>query len=256
MYFHGAPTSRLDLVGLEEAFDSLDVTVVSPDRPGYGGSSPQPGRGLSDWPADVAELADHLGFNRFAVIGMSSGGPYAAVCAASLPDRLSGAGIVAGVTDMSWPSAWDGYYQSEATVMRLADESAATDWYVQHYGADGSRFFDETGDLAPADAAMFEDQDTAAGFLATMTEAFRQGVGGLAQDITIQGRGWPFDPAAISVPVTVLHGEADTLVPIAHGRHTAEVIPTATLSTFPDHGHLSIMSEIPRLAAELATLAN
>ena len=256
MYFHGAPTSRLDLVGWEEAFDSLGVTVVSPDRPGYGGSSPQPGRGLSDWPVDVAELADHLGLNRFAVIGTSSGGAYAAVCAASLPGRVSGAGIVAGVTDMSWPRAWDGYYQSEATVMRLGDESAATDWYVEHYGADGSGFFDETGDLAPADAAMFEDQDTAAGFLATMTEAFRQGVGGLAQDVTIQGRGWSFDPAAISVPVAVLHGEADTLVPIAHGRHTAEVIPTATLSTFPAHGHLSIMNEIPRLAAQLATLSN
>ena len=157
---------------------------------------------------------------------------------------------------MSWPRAWDGYYGSEATVMRLGDELAATDWYVEHYGADGSRFFDETGDVAPADAAMFEDQSTAAGLLATMTEAFRQGVGGLAQDVTIQGRGWPFDPAAISLPVTVLHGEADTLVPIAHGRHTAEVIPTATLSTFPTHGHLSIMNEIPRLAAELATLAN
>ena len=256
MYFHGAPTSRLDLVGLDEAFNSLGVRVVSADRPGYGGSSAQPERTLSDWPVDVAELADHLGLDRFAVIGLSSGGPYAAVCAASLPDRVSGAGIVAGVTDMNWPGAWDGYAQSEATVMRLGDESAAIEWCAEHYGADGSGFFDDTGDLAPADEAMFQDQDAAAGFFATVTEAFRQGVAGFARDITVQGRGWSFDLAAVSVPVAVLHGEADTIVPIAHGRHTAEVIPNATLSTFPDHGHLSIMSEIPQLVAELAPPAD
>ena len=44
VYFHGAPTSRLDLIGLEESFSALGVRVVSPDRPGYGRSSPQPGR--------------------------------------------------------------------------------------------------------------------------------------------------------------------------------------------------------------------
>jgi pimeloyl-ACP methyl ester carboxylesterase len=251
MYFHGAPTSRLDLVRFEDAFESLGVRVVSPDRPGYGGSSPQPGRIRGDWPADVAELADHLGLDRFSVIGYSSGGPYAVACAALLPDRVSAAGVVAGVTDMGWLGAWDGYLEAESTVMRLADEAAATDWYVEHYGADGAGFFDEAGDLAPADAALFEDEEAAAGFFATVTEALRQGVAGYAQDVTVQGRGWAFDPTDISVPITVLHGEADTFVSITHGRHTAELIPTATLSTFADHGHLSIMSEIPQLAAKL-----
>ena len=61
IYFHGAPSTRLDLVAYDEAFASLDVRVVCPDRPGYGTSSPQPGRQLQDWPGDVAALADHLG---------------------------------------------------------------------------------------------------------------------------------------------------------------------------------------------------
>lgn len=251
MYFHGAPTSRLDLVGMEDAFRSAGVLVVSADRPGYGGSSPQPGRRLSDWPGDVVELADHLGLGRFAVVGLSAGGPYAAACAASLSDRLLGAGIVAGVTDMNWPPAWDHYPEPEAAVRRVGDESAVFDWCSEQYGPDGSRYLDGAGDLAPADMAMFEDQDAAAGFFATVTEAFLQGVRGFAQDITVQSRGWSFDPAAISVPVAVLHGEADTMVPVAHGRHTAEVIPTSSMRTFPDHGHLSIMSEIPQLAADL-----
>ena len=250
MYFHGAPGSRLDLVNFEEDLTSLGVRIVSPDRPGYGASSPQLGRHLSDWPADIAALADHLGLGRFAAIGYSSGGAYAAVAASSLPDRVFGAAIVAGTTDMRWPDAWDGSLSSEPA-MRLGDEDAATDFYVDLYGADGARFFDGTGDLAPADTALFEDQDATAAFLATIAEAFRQGVDGFAQDAVVQSRGWPFDPVAVSVPVEVLHGEADTFVPIAHGRHTAEVLPTATLTTFADHGHLSIIYEIPELAARL-----
>lgn len=81
-FFHGAPMSRLHLVPLEEQFAARGLRVISPDRPGYGRSSPQPGRSLSDWPADVTGLADALGLDRFLVAGHSSGGAYALACAA------------------------------------------------------------------------------------------------------------------------------------------------------------------------------
>jgi pimeloyl-ACP methyl ester carboxylesterase len=68
MYFHGAPTSRLDLVGFEDLFTERGLRVVSADRPGYGRSSPQPGRTMRDWPADVAALADHLDIDEFIVV--------------------------------------------------------------------------------------------------------------------------------------------------------------------------------------------
>jgi pimeloyl-ACP methyl ester carboxylesterase len=254
MYFHGAPSSRLDLalLGLEATFDELGVRVVSPDRPGYGGSSPQPRRRLEDWPADVAALADHLGVHRLAVIGASSGGPYVVACAALLPERVASAGIIAGLTDMGWPPAWGGIGANEAALMRLGDEAEAVTWCEEHYGADGSGFADEGFDDLPAvDAAVLDDEATAAAFVTTFAEAFRQGVAGYAQDITAQGRPWSFDTATIAAPVRVLHGEADTLVSVAHGRHTAEVIPGAELVTWADHGHLSILAEIPRLVADL-----
>jgi len=251
VYFHGAPTSRLDLAGLEESFSALGVRAVSPDRPGYGRSSPQAGRGFNDWGRDVAALADHLRVERFAVMGLSSGGPYAVACAALLPERIISAGVIAGVTDMGWPGAWEGYAQLEATLMRIGDEAAAVRWCEEHYGPDGSKFFEGVGELAPADVALLEDETVATGFFTTVSEAFHQGVGGFAQDITVQGRPWPFDPSLITAPTRVLHGQADTIVPIAHGRHTADVIPSASLTAFPNHGHLSIITEIPQLSADL-----
>jgi pimeloyl-ACP methyl ester carboxylesterase len=252
MYFHGAPTSRLDLTVFEDAFTASDVRVVSPDRPGYGGSSPLAGRRREDWPVDVASLADHLGVERFAVMGLSSGGPYAVACSALLPERVASAGVVGGVTDFGWDGAWDGYLEDEGALMWIGDEAKAVAWCEARYGADGSGFLEGgLGELPPADQAALDDEALATVLFTTVGEAFRQGVGGYAQDIVLQGEPWAFDTGAIVAPVWVLHGEADTLVPVAHARHTAEMIPGATLSTWPDHGHISIFSEIRQLAADL-----
>ena len=253
LYFHGAPSSRLDLTAYDEAFAAVDVRVVCPDRPGYGTSSPQLGRRLDDWPADVAALANHLERERFAVTGISSGGPYVVVCAAELPERIAAAAVVAGVTDFSWPDAYEGYDDLWITISRFGDEAQATAWCDEHLGADGSRLMEQVPELAPADHAFLEDAATAKVFAVTMAEAFRQGTGGFAQDLTIEGRPWAFDPGTIAVPVRILHGEADTLAPLAHARHTAELIPGSVVEILPGHGHVSMFNEFPRLIAELAT---
>jgi pimeloyl-ACP methyl ester carboxylesterase len=236
----------------EDDFVARDVRVVSADRPGYGESSPQPGRRREGWPSDVRAVADHLGVERFGVMGFSSGGPYAVVCAALVTDRVAAAGVVSGVTDFGWPGAWDGYPETETTLMQIGDEAKATEWCEARYGPDGSRFMETgLGELAPADQVALTDDAFATGLMTSVREAFRQGVSGYAQDIMLQGRPWSFDPSAIVAPVWILHGEADTLAPIAHGRHTGELIPPAKLATWPDQGHISLITKIPDLTADL-----
>jgi pimeloyl-ACP methyl ester carboxylesterase len=126
--------------------------------------------------------------------------------------------------------------------------------YAVACGADGSRFFEFTT-LAPADAALLEDHDRAQTLLATIVESFRQGVRGLAADLTIQGMPWPFDPSAVRAPTVVLHGDADPYLPVAHGRHTAEVIPNARFVLKPGQGHVSLIRVIPQLCTDLLALA-
>src|SRR4051812_3992649 len=109
VYCHGAPGSRLDVVWLEDAFADAGVRVVSLDRPGMGGSSLSPGRTIGGWPDQVEAVADHLGIDRFAVMGLSSGGPYVVACAARCPDRVVAAAVVAGVTNMGWSGAFDDF---------------------------------------------------------------------------------------------------------------------------------------------------
>lgn len=251
-FFHGAPMSRLHLAYLEESLRVERVRVVSPDRPSYGESSPQPGRSMTDWPSDVESLADTLELDRFMVAGHSSGGPYAVACAALLPGRVSGGVIFGGVTDMGWPGAWDGYIESERQLMRLPDEAATLLWCEREYGADGSGFLSASDfDFPEVDDALMADEQIGAAIVAAVTEAFRQGVGGYAQDVAVQGRPWPFDPGRIIAPIEVVHGALDDAIPLAHSRHTAELIPGARLRIVPGHGHMTTLSLLPALASSL-----
>ncbi len=121
LYFHGSPSSRLEplLLG-DDAFIRLGLRGIAPDRPGMGGSDFQAGRGFSHLPADVSALADALGLKRFAVLGNSGGGPYAAVCAARIPERLSAAVIVSGGWRMDWAEARRNLPFVNRLVLRLA----------------------------------------------------------------------------------------------------------------------------------------
>src|SRR5690348_5574117 len=73
------------------------IRLLAYDRPGYGGSSPAPDRSVADAAADSAALADALGIERFAVWGISGGGPHALACAAQLPDRVVATASLASV---------------------------------------------------------------------------------------------------------------------------------------------------------------
>lgn len=253
MYFHGAPSSRLDLAYFEDDLTARGVRVISADRPGFGRSSPRPGRAREDWPTDVAALADHIEVDRFAVMGLSSGGPYAVACAALLADRVVAAAVVEGETDFAWAQAWDDYSEYEATLMRIGDEAQGAAWCEDRYGSDGVGFFEVMQDISPADQAAFDDEAFTAALTASVREAFRQGVGAYAQDVVLQGKPWAFDPHAIIAPVLVHHGEADTMTPVAHSKHTADLIPGARLRIWPEEGHISLITKIPDIAAELVT---
>lgn len=251
MHFHGAPSSRYMLDIYDDIFSDAGLRVVSPERPGYGGSSPQPGRTMADWPNDVEALADSLGVGEFVALGSSSGGPYTVACCALLSDRVIGGLVIAGATDFSWPEAREGYPAVELAIMDLEDEAEATAYCEERFGPDGSGFFEEDPlDWPEPDEAFMADKEMRDHMMRTMGAAFAQGVAGYAQDMVIQGRPWPFDPEEITCPVQVVHGELDDITPMAHSRYTAHIIPGANFETVSGHGHASILDEMPRLTAE------
>ncbi|MGI0052741.1 MAG: alpha/beta fold hydrolase [Thermoplasmata archaeon] len=94
---HGSPGSRMVYAPFSADAAAKGIRLISYDRPGYGASSPAPGRRVVDEAANVAAIADDLGIDRFAVWGFSGGGAPALACAAALPRRVVAAASLAGV---------------------------------------------------------------------------------------------------------------------------------------------------------------
>ncbi|MCP4936236.1 MAG: alpha/beta hydrolase, partial [bacterium] len=110
IYFHGFPSSRLDwqLFNDNDMLVELNARIIAPDRPGYGLSDFTRHRKIADWSEDVVALADALKIERFAVLGISGGGPYAAACAFGIRERLVKVGIVCGMGPPNAPGVADG----------------------------------------------------------------------------------------------------------------------------------------------------
>jgi pimeloyl-ACP methyl ester carboxylesterase len=247
-WHHGSPNIGSPPEPLFAAAEANGLRWVSYDRPGYGGSSPHDGRTVASAAADVAAIADALGIGQFAVFGHSGGGPHALACAALLPQR-----VVAAVS-VSAPAPYD------------AD---GLDWFAgsppsiaaENRAATGGRaaLEEHWAQAEPEDmAAFFTEADMAAlggswSWLAGVaSQAIEQGNEGYLEDTLAGVQPWGFEPGAIGVPVLIMHGANDKMVPSAHGQWLAAHIPAAELRVVPDTGHITVLDTAPQALTWLA----
>ena len=248
LWCHGGPGSRLEPKGLEAFAGPMGFRLIGIDRPGYGLSSPKPGRSIADWVPDGLAVADHLGVDRFVAVGCSTGGAYSLALAALAPDRVLGAIPTCGLTDMR-SDVKQAMPPNRATqdVWAALDREMAIAIATEEFGADGKHMLDVASQagLCPADEALLANPSFADGFDDAIAAMFAQGAAGYADDRIADGVGWgSFDVNAIRCPVVVLHGGSDTVVPVANAEHTASVVPGARLHIEPDMGHFSIVGHV------------
>jgi pimeloyl-ACP methyl ester carboxylesterase len=250
-YFHGVPSSRIEfnMVRNEQLLETLDLRVMALDRPGIGLSGFQPGRRFLDWPRDVICLADHLGFDRFAIVGYSGGGPYAAACAFSIPERITKAAIVSGTGPFTEPALVEGIPQANQRFLGLSHQKP---WLsrmilrmikVMAQVAPGKAIDNVMSTLPEADRAWMSQPEVQKIFLAMAREALRQGPRGPQHETRLMVTDWDFKPREIQMPVHLWHGEADQNAPIAMGRYMAETIPNCQAKFFPGEGHISLFKK-------------
>lgn len=241
LFFHGWPSCRMHAKRIEEVAKKLKIRIISIDRPGYGNSDFQKNRTLLDWPKDVEELADKLNIQKFPVIGVSGGGPYAAVCAYKLPQRVTRAGIVVGLAPTSIKGILNGmgvlnklgwaYYHR---VPGLRDISAIISLLQVKYLPSLSVL----GFRAKQDQAMMNSKFKRQ-FSLTVREAFKQGIKGPSWDLKLYTQGWGFKLRDIKVKVYLWYGTSDKNVSLAMGKYLASQIPNSKLITYPNEGHFA-----------------
>jgi pimeloyl-ACP methyl ester carboxylesterase len=236
------------------------LRLIGYDRPGYGGSTPQPGRTVADCASDVRAICAGLGIDRLATWGVSGGGPHVLACAALLPDLVAAAASLASLA----PYDADGldYFADmgqgnvDDTRLLLTDEAAAR----AKTERDREEILAAKPDDKPAGVeTLLTPVDAAAmhGALAeylhsSMLEGLAPGIQGWWDD-NCMIRPWGFDVADISVPVLLLHGRQDMFVPFGHGEWLAAHIPGVEARLLDDDGHLTLVeNRVPEVHAWLS----
>ena len=240
VYCHGLPGSRLELSPHGGAAAEGGMRLLVPDRPGYGRSSPRPGRRLGEEAADVAVLADRLGLGAFDVLGFSGGGPHALAIAARLPDRVQRAGLISSLAPLD-RAGTAGMAEANRQLWELAraDPAAFTEAVEQAVAAAGSAYDLLVGGAPEEDRAIFADEALAGAYRRDLEEALRQGVAGMREDAGAVTADWPFAVGDLRCPVRLWHGDRDANAPIGMGRWLAEHLPRAELTEWPGAAHFA-----------------
>lgn len=247
LYCHGFPSSRHEALLLDPVARAQGLRILAADRPGYGDSDDQPGRTLHDWAAEVEALADHLGLARFALLGVSGGGPYALACAWRIPERISACGLVCPLgpvyldelmAEMAWPARLNLTLAQQIPGLTHFAFGGLTAGLLAHWP--------ETVDhirtwAAPAvDRAELARAETRAILNRTVVDAMRDGAHGARRDLLLYTRPWGIPLESIALPIMLWHGEADGTVPVTHARWYEHHLPHCEAHYLPDEGHYSL----------------
>ena len=243
LFFHGIPGSRLqrnpDLTALKE----LSICIYALDRPGTGLSAYQEKRKLLDWADDVRAFCDGVGINKFAVFGISSGGPYALACAYAMPDRVIQVSLVSALAPLHESQLFDVIDPKMKRLFKFAKQMP-----VLMNGILGIAFlflkdrFDLAfeklvADLPDSDKNLLHQPAIAEMFKKDVAEAFRQGSKGVVSDMKILSEPWGFSLDEITIPVHIWHGTADQIVPISLARFMAESLHQVETHFIDGAGH-------------------
>ncbi|NUT40258.1 MAG: alpha/beta fold hydrolase [Thermoactinospora sp.] len=215
------------------------VRWISYDRPGYGSSTPSPGRDVASAAHYTARVAAELGLEHYVVMGHSGGGAHALACAALSP------GSVQAVVSMASPAPYDAEgldWFGGMTPSGVASLRAAARGREAKQAHEAVAEYDPEM-FTPGDHAAL-DQDWA-WVGSVVGPALDNGPGALIDDDLAYVAPWGFDPARIAVPALVLHGTQDRMIPSTHGRWLAERIPGALAREGAGDGHITILRSAP-----------
>lgn len=246
-FFHGWPASRLQGAGFGVEARELGVRIIAPDRPGIGLSTFQAGRKLLDWPPVISEMAQHLGIDRFRVLAVSGGGPYAFASAWALPGQVEAVSVVSGAPplppELDRESLFAVYRVLLAAYRRQPDLLRAAFWCARPVVT-----------LRPprwlwplllrltarSDTEVLQDPLIFERSLNCYRESWRGSALGVALDGEIYAAPWGFNVGEIRTPVRLWHGKEDRSFRWHLAQEVAQKLPYCEARFVESEGHYSL----------------
>jgi pimeloyl-ACP methyl ester carboxylesterase len=247
LYFHGIPSSHLEIHATASEIHAAGLHIVAINRPGIGRSSFQYCRRIMDWPKDVSEFLEAIGRGneQFGIIGVSGGAPYALACARMMPHRITRVAIVSGHTPLGIPGVVPG--ENDRTIKlflrwpRLAKKAVElTRRRLQRKPDKIVKRVTKKWD--PNDRRLVIcDPLVRRVLVGSLRQATLCGGQGVVTDVQLLGSRWGFDIADVSgPPISIWHGQCDRIAPISMGRYFHSRLVGSTFHVDPTAGHLTM----------------
>ena len=266
VYFHGTASSRLEVLLLEELTQTAGLKLIGIDRPGYGLSTFKQRRKLQDFNEDVNALTDHLGIQRFGVLGWSGGGAFALSYLACFPQRVNRA-VVGGAPSLPFDVSTAHNMPLARLIMKIPylGNIAVERMRRQIIGANGdiAAFF-RSGQgkqmihaCSTSDLKFFTNPAWMTLMYHSMAEAFRQGSDGV-KTVVMEHQAfmkpWPFSLSKIPKEKLVIwHGSEDNTCRVVNAKLIAGSVVGSQLEIFEGKGHCVIFENLQRLGELLSS---
>lgn len=245
-WLHGTPGARRQIPTEARVFaEQENIRLIGLDRPGIGSSTPYQYETVSMFAEDMRTVADTLGIDKMAVVGLSGGGPYTLACAAKMPERVVVAGVVGGVAPACGPDRIGGGLMALGSrVAPLLEVAGAP---IRLTALTLVRLIRPVAGPAaglyglvspPGDRRLLARPEIKAMFLDDLLNGSRKQLAAPFYDIVVFARDWGFRLDEVKVPVRWWHGDADHIIPFSHGQHVVGRLPDAEFYPMPGESHL------------------
>lgn len=247
-HFNGSCGSRLEHPPELSILTEAGIQLICTDRPGHGLSSPQPDRRVIDWPEDVIQLANHLGIEKFYLLGWSAGGPYAHACAYKYPERIIAYAIVSGLAPPDRPKPYSGLPFSYKLLLFIMRRFPKLNYFFRKQMAGAIQGDVESvgaklaGGIPKEDQLLLQDKQCMEMFVKDVQEGFKQGWNGPAEDDITINSPWGFSMEEITIPSYVWQGTLDSNVPLLQGKYQHKVLKNSKLIIVENQAHLFLLA--------------
>jgi pimeloyl-ACP methyl ester carboxylesterase len=222
-------------------------TIIAPDLAGHGGSAPGAGDySLGAFAAGLRDLLLTLGHDRATLVGHSLGGGIAMQFSYQFPEYterlvlVSSGGLGAEVSPVLRAAALPGADLFIAATAKAASSAGAM--VGRGLEAVGLRPNPDIAEVARGYASL-ADRDRRAAFLATL----RSVISRRGQSVAAADRLY----LAAGIPVLIMWGARDPIIPVRHGENAHDVITGSRLEIFDGVGHLPQLEAPARFVAVL-----
>lgn len=247
VFCHGWPSSRTMAQVTHEAAKELGMRIISPDRPGIRDSHFHPNRTLFDWPVLLEELLSHLGIDKFRIIAISGGAPYAFVTARMMPERVQAIAVVSGAPPIAELPDWNGLLRVHAWMLALRKSSPRLLRMLFHLARPFASMKPPVRIrplllkvLQPCDANVLRDSKSFEACFESARHAWRSSALGVMTDAEIYAKPWGFALEEVEVPVRLWHGRKDRTFAFSLAEQIAARLPNCELHLVDGAGHYSL----------------